>query len=135
MTERKRRFFERAIQNATRVTPNVVSEGTIVYGDIRGKGLFVVSGEINGDGDLDGPLHMAVSGVWNGIVKAQQALVAGHIIGGLIVEDKVEIGHTAVIRGRVSARTIAIAKGAIVDGQLETTSGAVIEFEEKRGDN
>ena len=44
-----------------------------------------------------------------------------------------EIGHTAVIRGRVSARIVAIAKGAIVDGEIEVTSGdPVIEFEEKR---
>jgi cytoskeletal protein CcmA (bactofilin family) len=44
-----------------------------------------------------------------------------------------EIGYTAVIRGKVSARTIAIAKGAIVDGEIEVTSGApVLQFEEKR---
>ena len=44
-----------------------------------------------------------------------------------------EIGYTAVIRGTVSARTIAIAKGAIVDGDIEVTSGApMLEFEEKR---
>ena len=53
--------------------------------------------------------------------------------GGLSVRDKLEIGHTAVIRGKVSARTIAIAKGAIVDGEIEVTSGApVLQFEEKR---
>jgi hypothetical protein len=38
-----------------------------------------------------------------------------------------------VIRGRVSARTVAIAKGAIVDGEIEVTSGTpVMQFEEKR---
>jgi cytoskeletal protein CcmA (bactofilin family) len=51
----------------------------------------------------------------------------------LAVEDKLEIGSTAVIRGKVTARTVAIAKGAIVDGEIEITSGAaVVEFEEKR---
>jgi cytoskeletal protein CcmA (bactofilin family) len=38
-----------------------------------------------------------------------------------------------VIRGRVSARTIAIARGAIVDGEIEVTSGEpIVEFEERR---
>jgi cytoskeletal protein CcmA (bactofilin family) len=38
-----------------------------------------------------------------------------------------------VIRGSVSARTIAIAKGAIIDGGIEVTSGtAIVQFEEKR---
>jgi cytoskeletal protein CcmA (bactofilin family) len=54
-------------------------------------------------------------------------------LGGLIVQDKLEIGYTAVIRGKVSARTVAIAKGAIVDGEIEVTSDApVMQFEEKR---
>jgi cytoskeletal protein CcmA (bactofilin family) len=51
----------------------------------------------------------------------------------LSVRDKLEIGYTAVIRGRVSARTVAIAKGAIVDGEIEVTSNSpVVQFEEKR---
>ncbi len=38
-----------------------------------------------------------------------------------------------MIRGKVSARTIAIAKGAIVDGEIEVTSDSpVVQFEEKR---
>ena len=74
-------------------------------------------------------------GTWHGFIQAQQAIVAGKITGGLIVRDKLEIGYTAVIRGKVSARTIAIAKGAIVDGEIEVTSDApVLQFEEKRDD-
>ena len=53
--------------------------------------------------------------------------------GGLSVKGKLEIGYTAVIRGSVSAQTIAIAKGAIVDGDIVVTSGMPMqEFEEKR---
>jgi len=56
-------------------------------------------------------------------------------LGGLIVKDKLEIGYTAVIRGKVSARTVVIAKGAIVDGEIEVTSDVpVMQFEEKRED-
>jgi cytoskeletal protein CcmA (bactofilin family) len=93
----------------------------------------VVSGEVHGDGDLDGALNLSASGSWHGHIRAQQAIVAGTILGGLTVKDKLEIGYTAVIRGRISARTVAIAKGAIVDGEIEVTSDApVIRFEEKR---
>jgi hypothetical protein len=39
-----------------------------------------------------------------------------------------------VIRGRVSARRIAMARGATVEGELTVTSGEpIVEFEEKRG--
>jgi cytoskeletal protein CcmA (bactofilin family) len=129
MSEPKRRFLERAASP----TPTVIGTDAVIVGNIRGRGHFIVSGEIHGDGELEGALHLAVTANWHGTVHADQAIVAGKITGGLIVKDKLEIGCTAVIRGRVSARTIAIAKGAIVDGQIEVTSDApVVEFEEKR---
>jgi cytoskeletal protein CcmA (bactofilin family) len=136
MNEPKRRFLERAAFPTPLLaspTPTVIGADTVIVGNIRGRGHFVVSGEIHGDGELEGALHLAVTATWHGTVHADQAIVAGKITGGLIVKDKLEIGYTAVIRGRVSARTIAIAKGAIVDGEIEVTSGTpMVEFEEKR---
>ena len=53
-----------------------------------------------------------------------------------MVDEKLEIGQTAVIRGSVSARTIAIARGAVVDGDITVTSGTpIVRFEEKRHGN
>jgi cytoskeletal protein CcmA (bactofilin family) len=128
MREPRRRFFE--LDSAS---PTVIGAESVVMGDIRGTGPFVVSGEVHGDGDLAGGLNLSVSGVWNGHVRAEQAIIAGTIIGGLAVKGKLEIGYTAVIRGKVSASTIAIAKGAIVDGEIEVTSDApIVEFDEKR---
>lgn len=126
----KRRFLDR---NPT--APTVIGAGSVVVGNLRGAGPFVISGEIQGDGDLAGSLCITLSGVWNGNVRTVQALVAGTVVGSLRVDGKLEIGHTAVIRGTVSARNLAIAKGAIVDGKIEVTSGEpVVQFEEKRGD-
>ena len=88
---------------------------------------------MHGDGEVEGGLNLSVTGSWHGNIQAHQAIVAGKITGGLTVKDKLEIGYTAVIRGRVSARTIAIALGAIVDGEIEVTSGEpMLQFEEKR---
>ena len=129
MNDPRRRFFD--LDSAT---PTVIGAESVIVGDIRGVGPFVVSGEVHGDGELDGGLNLAVTGVWNGNIQAHHAIVAGKITGGLAVKDKLEIGYTAVIRGRVTARTVAIARGAIVEGDIEVTSGEpVLEFEEKRG--
>ena len=128
MTQQKRRFLD-----SSSASPTFIGVNSVFVGDIRGSGQFVVSGEVHGDGELDGALNLSVTGKWHGQVRAQQAIIAGTILGGLIVQDKLEIGYTAVIRGRVSARTVAIAKGAIVDGEIEVTSETpVIQFEEKR---
>jgi cytoskeletal protein CcmA (bactofilin family) len=128
MSEQRRRFLE-----GISASPTFIGADSVFVGNIRGNGQFVVSGEVHGDGDLEGALNLSVTGRWHGNVRAEQAIVAGTIIGGLTVRGKLEIGYTAVIRGRVSARTIAIAKGAIVDGDVEITSGTpAVHFEEKR---
>jgi cytoskeletal protein CcmA (bactofilin family) len=128
MSAQKRRFLE--INSAS---PTFIGVHSVFVGNIRGAGQFVVSGEVHGDGELEGDLNLSASGSWNGYIRAQQAIIAGKITGGLTVEDKLEIGYSAVIRGKVSARTIAIAKGAIIDGEIEVTSNTpVVEFEEKR---
>ena len=128
MSQPRRRFFE-----GTSATPTFIGTESVFVGNIRGPGDFVVSGEVHGDGELQGGLNLSATGIWHGFIHAEQAIIAGKITGGLTVRDKLEIGYTAVIRGKVSARTVAIATGAIVDGEIEVTSGSpVLQFEEKR---
>ena len=60
-------------------------------------------------------------------------MVAGELIGSLDVADRLEVGSAAVIRGRVSARSLAIARGAVIEGDILVTSGEpIVQFEEKR---
>jgi cytoskeletal protein CcmA (bactofilin family) len=124
-----RRFLDR-----TPASPTMIGAGSVFLGNLSGAGPFVVAGEIHGDGELTGDLNVAVGGGWMGNIRARRAIIAGRVSGSLHVAEKLEIGHTAVIRGSVSARQVAIAKGAIVDGDIEVTSGdAIVQFEEKRG--
>ncbi len=132
MSEQTRRFLERALHASA--APTFIGGESAIMGDVRGHGQFIVAGEIHGDGDLEGGLNLLAGGRWHGNIRAHQAVIAGSIIGDLTVQDKLEIGHRAVIRGRVSARTIAIAKGAIVEGEIEITSDTpLVRFEERRG--
>ncbi len=112
----------------------MIGAGAVFVGNLSGAGPFVVAGEIHGDGELSGDLNVALGGGWMGNIRARRAIIAGRIFGSLVIEEKLEIGHSAEIRGSVSARQIAIAKGAIVEGEIEVTSGdAIVQFEEKRG--
>jgi len=114
-------------------SPSFVAPGCRVTGDVETKGPLVVCGAIRGDGHVAGALHMAAKSEWEGEVRAQRAVIAGKIVGKLSVEDKLEIGASAVVRAQISARSIAIAKGAVIEGQVVVTSGQpVIRFEEKR---
>jgi cytoskeletal protein CcmA (bactofilin family) len=114
--------------------PTFVAEGSRLTGDLEAAGPLVVCGTIRGDGRVGGALHMAATATWEGEVHARAAVIAGKIIGKLVIEEKLEIGSSAVIRADIVARSIAIAKGAVIDGTVTVTSGQpVVQFEEKRG--
>jgi cytoskeletal protein CcmA (bactofilin family) len=115
-------------------SPTFVSEGSRLTGDLESAGPLVVCGAIRGDGRVGGALRMSVTAEWEGEVHARAAIIAGKITGKLVVEEKLEVGATAVLRADIVARSIAVAKGAVIDGTVTVTSGEpVMQFEEKRG--
>lgn len=115
-------------------SPTFVAEGARLTGDVESAGPLVVCGAIRGDGRVGGALRMATTAEWEGEIHAQAAVIAGKITGRLVVEDKLEVGATAVIHADIVARSIAVAKGAVIDGAVTVTSGEpVVRFEERRG--
>jgi cytoskeletal protein CcmA (bactofilin family) len=114
-------------------SPTFVAEGSRLTGDVETSGPLVVCGAVHGDGRIKGALRMAVNAQWQGEIHAFAAVIAGRISGKLVVEDQLEIGATAVIHADIVARSIAVARGAVIEGAVSVTSGEpVIEFEEKR---
>jgi cytoskeletal protein CcmA (bactofilin family) len=129
MTELPRRRLMDRLGNS----PSLLAPRTRVVGDIETDGALLVNGSVTGDGRIGGELALSAGASWHGDIHARRAVVAGEIHGTLIVEEKLEIGASAVIRGRITARQIAIARGATVDGEMKVTgSEPVMEFEEKR---
>ncbi len=123
----------RRLLDAISGSPTFIGEGATFVGNVSGSGPFVLCGHVKGDGHIEGSLNLAVSGHWEGSVHATHAVIAGRVTGDIKIDEKLEIGQTAVIRGSINARTLAIAKGAVVDGDITVTSGAPItRFEEKR---
>jgi cytoskeletal protein CcmA (bactofilin family) len=115
-------------------SPTFVAEGCRLTGDLETPGALVVCGSIRGDGKVIGMLSMAAKASWEGEVHAHSAVIAGRVIGKLVIEGKIEIGATAVIRADVVARSIAIAKGAVIEGEVTVTSGEpIVQFDERRG--
>jgi cytoskeletal protein CcmA (bactofilin family) len=113
--------------------PTYVAPGSRITGDIETPGALVMCGQIRGDGDVKGPLSVSAEARWEGEVHARSGVVAGSIQGAIRVDEKLEIRATAVIHGRVTAKSLAIAKGAVIEGEVTVTSGEpIVNFEEKR---
>ena len=114
----------------------LISDGCKISGVITGDCDFLISGEIEGDCDLVGTVTLAKNGLWRGTLKAGNVIIAGHVDGDIIADDKVEITESARITGTVSAEAIAVAEGAIVEGVMKTTGKTEpVEFVEKRKDD
>ena len=115
------------------VSPTFVAEGSRFTGDVETSGPLVVCGAIRGDGRVGGALSMAATSQWEGEIHAEAAVVAGRISGKLVIEHKLEVGASAVIHADIVAGSIAVAKGAVIDGEVTITSGQpIVRFEEKR---
>lgn len=114
-------------------SPTFLADGSQLTGDLETEGSLVLCGAIRGDGRIGGALQMAADASWEGEIHAQHGIIAGRIQGKLVIAEKLEIGATAVVHADVEARTIAIAKGAVIQGEVKVTSGEpVLQFEEKR---
>jgi cytoskeletal protein CcmA (bactofilin family) len=126
-----RRFRDRASG-----APTLINEGCKITGVISGSGDYQVSGEVDGDCDIDGSVSLARDGLWQGTIKASNVIISGHVEGDIIAEGKVEISNSAKITGTVTGEAIAVAEGAVVEGQMKTTGQpAPVGFVEKRGDD
>ena len=123
----------RRLRDAFSGTPTFLGERTKFVGNLETAGPLVVCGHVQGDAHVDGSVNLAVGAHWEGGIHANHAVIAGKVTGSIVITEKLEIGQTAVIHGSVTARMLAIAKGAVVDGDITITSGEPItRFEEKR---
>ncbi|HEX4619543.1 MAG TPA: polymer-forming cytoskeletal protein [Steroidobacteraceae bacterium] len=114
-------------------SPTFVAPGSRIAGDVETLGPLVVCGTVRGDGRVGGLLSMAAKSEWHGEVHARAAVIAGQVTGRLVVDEKLEVAATAVIQADIVARTIAIARGAVIEGAVTVTSGQpVMRFDERR---
>lgn len=113
--------------------PTFIAEGSTIAGNLETTGPLVVCGTVRGDAIVAGPVRLAATAVWTGDIRAQAAVIAGHVTGRISIEDRLEISASARIEGDLTARTIAIARGAIIDGAVNVTGDqAPVSFEERR---
>lgn len=113
--------------------PTLIGPGVSFRGDVIAPGSVMLSGTVRGDGDIGGSLQIARDALWEGRVRASSAVIAGALTGSIECTGPVELGPAAVVKGSIIASTLAIAKGAVIEGEMQVTSGAgIVSFEEKR---
>jgi len=124
----KRRILDSAENAATYIAPT-----TKITGKLIGKGTYVFCGELEGECEIDGPITLAAGSKWKGTLRASDVIVAGRIEGDVIAQHRIEVSDTAHIAGSLAGRSIAVAEGAVIEGDIKVTNGgSTHEFKEKR---
>ena len=126
----------RRIRDRASGAPTLINSGCKISGTISGQGDYQVSGEIDGDCEINGTVTLARDGFWQGTIKANDVVISGHVEGDIIADGKVEIAESARISGTVTGEAIAVAEGAVVEGIMKTTGQPEpVGFVEKRDKN
>jgi cytoskeletal protein CcmA (bactofilin family) len=128
--------FKRRMRDTAHGPKTYVAPSTKIVGTISGQGSYMFCGTIEGDCDIKGPLTLAEGGRWKGTIRATDIVVAGTVEGDVVAEQRVEISGTARVTGSLSGNAIAVAEGAVIEGDIKVRSGAApVTFQEKRGES
>lgn len=123
-----RRTLDRAGSFST-----LIGAETRFTGRIEGKDNYIVNGTVEGDCDIDGVILLSEQGRWIGNIQAVNIVIAGEVQGDITAGEKLELTPTARVSGRISSPVIAIAEGAIHQGEIRMArEGAVQRFSGQR---
>ncbi|MBR4265168.1 MAG: polymer-forming cytoskeletal protein [Bacteroidales bacterium] len=95
---------------------STIALGAEIVGEITASGSFRVEGKIKGNVTISGKLVVVDTGVIEGDVTCNSALVSGKLDGKIIVEELLQLNPTARIHGDIVTSKIKIEEGAIFTG-------------------
>jgi cytoskeletal protein CcmA (bactofilin family) len=126
--------FRRRLSDSANGPTTYIASGSKISGNLSGEGAYVFCGVVEGDCQIKGPVTLAEGGRWKGTLRATDVVIAGTVDGDVVAVNRVEIAGTARVAGSLAGASIAVAEGAVIEGEIKVTSGnAPMRFEEKRG--
>ncbi len=125
---RRRRTLDR-IEGFT----TVIGAQSVIAGTFGGRENCLVQGRVTGQCELNGTFMLAAGGQWLGDIVADNVIIAGEVEGDVRARAKLELATTARIRGKLTAPAIAIAEGAVYEGEINMVKDAQLtRYSERR---
>jgi len=113
----------------------LISEGTVIVGDIRFKGGLHIDGEVEGAvicTDEEGLVIVSDNGKVKGSIKAPRIIINGVLEGDVTSSDRLELEAKAKIKGNLNYHKIQMQFGAEVTGELSSSeTGPAIQESKK----
>ena len=112
----------------------IIGPSVKVEGDFVGQGNLIVDGTIKGNVKTNGNLKVGDKAKITASVEAKNALISGEIRGNVTITNDLELTENAKISGDIKAESIAIARGAMLNGNctMEIASKTTKEKENSK---
>lgn len=95
-------------------------ETIVIKGEIRGSEDLTIAGRVEGSIDLAGRvLTLAPGSHVNGTITAGTIVASGEVEGRISASVRLQVSASAVVSGELSAATLLIADGAVVNATVE----------------
>lgn len=95
---------------------NILSEGTVITGDIAASGDIRIDGELKGNINAKGRLVVGPKGKVEGEINCNNIEVSGFIKGKINVSDLLTMKSSAKINGDIVAGKLSVEPGSIFTG-------------------
>ena len=110
----------RRLQDQLGEFSNTIGAGMVFRGGLTGQDNSMIYGRVEGDCALQGALVLAPGSSWRGNIVADNVLVAGEVTGNITALSRLELAATARVTGDLASPSIAIAKGAVYEGKIQS---------------
>lgn len=95
---------------------NIISEGTVIKGDIIANGDFRIDGELAGNISSKGRLVVGPKGKVEGEIKCANIEVSGYIKGKISARELLNMKATSKIAGDIIAGKLSVEPGSVFTG-------------------
>ena len=113
----------RKLRDKVSTPATILGKEFTVTGDLKGTGSIVISGQVKGNGDIEGLVELASTAVWEGNIRTDDVIIGGTVKGDVFARGKLEITGSARIFGNVSGTSVSVAQGAMIDGTMKIHDG------------
>jgi len=97
----------------------ILSQGTIVRGNIFSKGDIRVDGKIEGNIECDGKIVAGTTSDMKVDIKTNEMNINGSFEGDIVADNQLNVGSQGNITGNVKTPVLSVEEGAVMNGTIE----------------
>ena len=112
-------FKKGSVERMPDKVDTIIGKDTFFSGNVNGKGVIRIDGEIEGAVQNKGDVIIGENGKVAAELSARNITIAGLYEGTLEAEGKLELKKTATATGTFKANGLIIEEGAVISGSME----------------